>query len=188
MRLCLVRAKKRASNNPKIPTMLCSVALHEFGDESEFHVDNNHVSAYPTWNYWRRKSYRPTNAGCLMRNMTHERFCPVCQEGMWINFMSKISLIDDVLVSSDERDGTKRVTLRTLQLGQFRPAHQHRLDGEYMEIRWLKDNVEQKHLYNRVNIRAPVGSKWTVKVRYETPEVRNDQYGFLKASQRFEVK
>lgn len=182
-----VRAKSRAADN-KIPTMLASVALHEFGDESEYHIDNEYVSAYPTWNYWRRKSVRPTSAGCVMRNMTHEKFCSVCREGLWINFLSKISLIDNVTVSDKmELDGTKIVSLTTLKLAQFRPAQQQGIEGEYMEIKWLKDDVEQKDLHNRIRIKAPIGSKWTVKVRYETPEVRNDQYGFLKASQRFEV-
>lgn len=76
----VVRAKT-ASTHPDIPRMICSISLHEYGTEEEFVMSPNHVSAYPTWDAWRVKRYRPTNEGCLMRNMTHDRFCPVCQEG-----------------------------------------------------------------------------------------------------------
>lgn len=73
--------------------MLCSVQLHEFGNENEFHIDNDHISAYPIWDDIRRVTYRPTNAGCLMRNMTSNQFCSVCKEGMWHQFLRRISLI-----------------------------------------------------------------------------------------------
>lgn len=53
--------------------MVASVDLHEFGNEEEFHYDNDYVSAYPTWDYRGGKTFRPTNAGCLMRNMTHNK-------------------------------------------------------------------------------------------------------------------
>lgn len=84
---------KTESTNPDIPRMICSVTLHEFGNEDEFHMDNDIVSAYPTWDVSRRVTYRPTNAGCLMRNMTHTEFCTVCKEGMWYQFLQRISLI-----------------------------------------------------------------------------------------------
>lgn len=73
--------------------MICSVTLHEFGNEDEYEWSNDIVSAYPTWDVRRRVTYRPTNAGCLMRNMTHSEFCPVCKEGMWYQFFQRISLI-----------------------------------------------------------------------------------------------
>lgn len=84
---------KTPSTNPAIPRMICSVTLHEFGSEDEFHMDNDIVSAYPTWDVSRRVTYRPTNAGCLMRNMTHNELCSVCKEGMWYQFLQRISLI-----------------------------------------------------------------------------------------------
>lgn len=84
---------KTPSTNPDIPRMICSVRLYEFGNEEEFHIDNSVVSAYPTFDVSRRVTYRPTNAGCLMRNMTHNEFCSVCKEGMWYQFLQRISLI-----------------------------------------------------------------------------------------------
>ncbi|KAG4078964.1 hypothetical protein HA402_010916 [Bradysia odoriphaga] len=112
---------KTASTNPAIPRMICSVRLYEFGNEDEFHIDNSVVSAYPTWDVSRRITYRPTNAGCLMRNMTHNEFCSVCKEGMWYQFFQRISLIDDVSVSKiPNPDKTKRVEVNTLKLAHLR--------------------------------------------------------------------
>lgn len=122
-----------------------------------------------------------------MRNMTHERFCPVCQEGMWIQFLSRISLIDDVTVAEErELDGTRKVTVKTLQLGQFRPPHQTRTPGEYLEIQWFKNDVEQVQLNGLQDIRAEPGI-WNVNVKYETPEVRSDPNGYLRSAQKFTV-
>lgn len=80
--------------------MICSVRLFEFGNEDEYHMDNDFVSAYATWDVSRRVNYRPTNAGCLMRNMTLTEFCPVCKEGMWYQFLQRISLIGIVSVKN----------------------------------------------------------------------------------------
>lgn len=87
-----VRSKTPPTNRD-IPRMICNVVLHEFGNENEFRIDNNYYSAYPTWDTSRRVTYRPTNAGCLMRNMTHNELCSVCREGMWYQFLRRISLI-----------------------------------------------------------------------------------------------
>jgi hypothetical protein len=64
---------KTNSTNPKIPRMVASVDLHEFGSDAEFNIDNDYISAYPTWSYINTKTFRPSNAGCLMRNMTHNK-------------------------------------------------------------------------------------------------------------------
>lgn len=84
---------KTIPTNPDIPRMICVVNLHEFGSEDEFHMDNNFISGYPTWFGGRTYTYRPSNAGCLMRNMSSDAFCPVCKEGIWYEFLKRISLI-----------------------------------------------------------------------------------------------
>ncbi|ODM95888.1 hypothetical protein Ocin01_10777 [Orchesella cincta] len=178
---------KSPSRNEKVPRMICSIALHEFGTEEEFHMENDYVSAYPTWNFLRKKSYRPTNAGCIMRNMTQERFCPVCQEGMWIQFLSTVSLIDDLSISNESRsDGTRGVTLKTLQFGQFRPEYQRMTGGEFMQIRWIQNNREVEELKDQTDVFLTPGD-WTVTVKFVNPEVKYDPYGVLHASKRFEI-
>ncbi|KXN73688.1 hypothetical protein CONCODRAFT_25466, partial [Conidiobolus coronatus NRRL 28638] len=88
-----VRSKTN-STNQNIPRMISSVTLHEYGNEKEFKISNDYYSAYPTWDINRKKTYRPTSEGCLMRNMTSPHFCNVCKEGMWYQFLNRISLID----------------------------------------------------------------------------------------------
>jgi hypothetical protein len=177
---------KTASTNPDIPRMICSITLHEFGTEEEFHIDNTYVSAYPTWSVSRTKTLRPTNAGCLMRNMTHSEFCPVCKEGMWYQFLQRISLIDSVDVADTTNpDGTKTVTLNTLKLGQLRqPGNE--VEGERIEVTWSQDGADRVDLKDQFSVDANSGS-WTVKVQLVTPEVRSDPQGLLLESETFVV-
>jgi hypothetical protein len=55
---------------------LCSVGMHEYAGEPLFRKNNEFIGAYPTWDINGRKTYRPTNEGCLMRNMLRTNFCP----------------------------------------------------------------------------------------------------------------
>ncbi|KAG4074958.1 hypothetical protein HA402_014537 [Bradysia odoriphaga] len=174
------------STNEDIPRMICSVTLHEFGNEDEFHMDNDIVSAYPTWDVSRRVTYRPTNAGCLMRNMTHTEFCTVCKEGMWYQFLQRISLIDDVTVSKTPNDNkTKRVEVNTLKLGQLR-APDNEVEDESLEVRWFHGGQERPEFNDQFIIDAEVGL-WSVAVRLITPEVRHDPNGLLRDSENFTV-
>ncbi|KAG4065778.1 hypothetical protein HA402_012456 [Bradysia odoriphaga] len=176
---------KTASTNPDIPRMICSVQLHEFGDEDEFTMDNDHISAYPIWDERRRVTYRPTNAGCLMRNMTTNQFCSVCKEGMWHQFLRRISLIDDVEVSRVPNGDTKRVDLHTLKLGQLRESGNEVAD-ERLEVRWSHNGQEQPQLNNQFEIDAKVGT-WSVNVQLISNEVRNDPNGLLQDTSHFTV-
>jgi len=166
--------------------MICSVNLHEFGSEEGFHIDNNYVSAYPTFDVSRRKTFRPTNAGCLMRNMTHTEFCPVCREGMWYQFLQRVSLIDSVDVAATSNpDDTKTITLNTLKLGQLR-ASGNEVVGETLGVTWTKDGVEQEALKDKFVVDASKGS-WKVQVNLVTPEVRSDPSGLLTEAENFVV-
>ncbi|KAJ9057534.1 hypothetical protein DSO57_1021857 [Entomophthora muscae] len=81
----------------RIIHQLCNIELMEYSRERKFDwKDPAHVSAYPTYNYQGQVSYRPTNEYCLMRNMTSAHFCPVCKEGLWLKFLERVSLLDEV--------------------------------------------------------------------------------------------
>jgi hypothetical protein len=178
-----VRSKTN-STHPEIPRMICSVRLHEFGTEEEFHISNDYVSAYPTFDIYGRKIFRPTNAGCLMRNMTHTEFCSVCKEGMWQQFLQRISLIDSVVISPPTSpDAPRNVTLNTLKLGLLR-APGNEVEGESLEVRWTLGGVEQAELRDRFEIQARNGS-WIVSVKLVTPEIRSDPLGRTSESQSF---
>ncbi|RQM20112.1 hypothetical protein B5M09_012642 [Aphanomyces astaci] len=72
---------------------LCNAVIYEYAGEDEFKLDDNdHIGFYPTWDIKKRLSYRPDNEKCLMRNMTSPQFCAPCQENMWLQFLTRISL------------------------------------------------------------------------------------------------
>jgi hypothetical protein len=48
------------------------------------------VGNYPTFDINGKKTWRPTNEGCLMRHMQEKTFCSVCQEGLWTNLLSRL--------------------------------------------------------------------------------------------------
>ncbi|CAG7827968.1 unnamed protein product, partial [Allacma fusca] len=162
-----VRSKTN-STNPNIPRMICNVQLHEFGSETDFHMSNDYISAYPTFDRYGDKTFRPTNAGCLMKNMTHDSFCPVCREGIWYQFLERISLIDSVVISPGS--APRNVTLNTLKLGALR-ASGNEVEGERLKVRWSRDGQDQIKLRNKFSIQADSGS-WNISVELVTPEIR----------------
>jgi len=177
---------KTPSTNINIPRMICSVNLHEFGNEDLFNIQNDFISAYPIWDERKRVTYRPTNAGCLMRNMTHSQFCSVCQEGMWYQFLSRISLIDDITVSKvPNADKTKRVVLHTLKLGQLREFG-NEVENERFKVRWSHGGHEKPEFNDQFEIDAEFGA-WSVSVEFITSEVRNDPNGLLTEIEHFTV-
>lgn len=92
---------------------LCSVTLHEYKGEDEFHFGNDYYGLYPTWDVSNNLvGYRPTNEKCLMRNMTSAHFCGVCKESMWLHFLNRMSLIDEVAVSECEEKSQISVKLQ----------------------------------------------------------------------------
>ncbi|CAG7832889.1 unnamed protein product [Allacma fusca] len=177
-----VRSKTN-STNPNIPRMICHVQLHEFGSETDFHMSNDYISAYPTFHVDGAKTFRPTNAGCVMRNMSRGSFCPVCREGMWYRFLERISLIDSVVISLGT--SPRNVTLNTLKLGALR-APGNEVGGECLEVRWSRDGQEQINLRDRFMIRAESGS-WTVSVKLITPEIRSDPKGLTIDTYSFTI-
>jgi hypothetical protein len=166
--------------------MICSIRLHEFGNEDEFHADNDVISVYPTWDNGFRVTFRPTNNGCLMRNMTFPKLCPVCKEGMWYQFLTRIQIIDGLeFAPPSHPDAPRRVTLHTLKLGQLRdPGNE--VEGETLQVRWFRQGVEQEGLRNLFEIDAVAGA-WSVEVRLITPEVRNDPSNLLIETENFTV-
>jgi hypothetical protein len=161
--------------------MIASIDIHEFGSEDEFVIDNDHVSAYPTFDYLGRKTFRPTNAGCLMRNMTHAGFCSVCKEGMWHQFMARISLIDSLQVTTD-----RTAILETLRLGNQREAG-NEVEGEQLQIRWYHAGVDQIQYHDLLTIPNIAPGAWRVVVRLVTPEVHEDPNGLLEDEEQFTV-
>lgn len=128
---------------------------------------------------------RPTNDDCLMRYVTNEQFCSVCKEGMWYEFLSKVSLIDSLKASDQSSNGTREVTLETIKLGQLRTGA-WKLEGEKLEVKWFLSNTEQTEFRDQFVIRATPGV-WSAQVHFVTPEVRSDPRGLTTSSAQVTV-
>lgn len=69
---------------------------------------------YPTYDIGGKRTWRPTDEGCLMRHMQETTFCVVCQEGLWTNLLHRLvppHLLQGVDVASD-RSGESDAAVR----------------------------------------------------------------------------
>jgi hypothetical protein len=167
---------------------LCSVTLHEYKRESDgFRFDNEYVGAYRSWRQGGALAgYRPTNEKCLMRNMSSEDFCPVCREGMWMQFFNRMSLIDSVEVS--EEGGVVKVVLAPVQLAHFRPPEDQ--FGEEYTLTWLRDGIVQPELsdeYGWESVADQVRGNWQARLRLTSPHIRADPTGLTTFTRDFVI-
>ena len=152
---------------------ISSVTVHEYA--SDFHNERGYIGAFPNFDkYLNVDGYRPTNESCLMRDMTHEFFCPVCQENNWSHFFGNINLIDSA--TSSRSGKVINAEVKTLSLGQFRSGGTGAV-GEKIEIRWLADGKEITNLRDKLQVsfepQQPLES-FEVEVRFVTPEIRTE--------------
>nr|XP_019045817.1 hypothetical protein I302_06208 [Kwoniella bestiolae CBS 10118]OCF24747.1 hypothetical protein I302_06208 [Kwoniella bestiolae CBS 10118] len=71
--------------------MLTSLEVIEYGGNGRFNHTLGHVGAYPTFDLKGHMTLRPTNEGCLMRNVTHPQFCSICADGLRRSLEEKIA-------------------------------------------------------------------------------------------------
>lgn len=164
---------------------VCNINMHEYKAEPLFHFENSYIGAYPTWGP-AGLSYRPDNELCLMRNMTSQVFCPICQETIWLQFLTRISLIDNVTVT--ESSTSVYVSLTLLPVAQFRRTP---IAGESYVINWYKNDVQIPSLSNLISwseSKVSAAGEWTTVVQFITPEVRSDPENLLTATQSFFIE
>lgn len=110
-----------------------------------------------------KRGYRPTHESCLMRDMSKMNFCSIDKENMWLKFLQKVNLIDEILVNSK----TSEVELKTPNI-------------EGLEIRWFKKgsgssrDAELTNLRNKISwqySRNEIG-QYDVEVKFVSSEVR----------------
>jgi len=161
---------------------LCSLTLHEYKPEPQFHWDNDHVSAYRVWRQGNTLAgYRPTNEGCLMRNMSSPKFCDPCLETMWLQFFAQVSAIDNITVSCNAQSAS--VTLNVIPLAQFRePAVRAKFEDETYTLTWFRNNVADPSLddtYTWSRSRAASAGLWEARLVFSTSQVRYDPNNLL---------
>ncbi|ORY07472.1 hypothetical protein K493DRAFT_149716, partial [Basidiobolus meristosporus CBS 931.73] len=153
---------------------LCSITLHEYGKESEYHWNNNYINAYPTFDYKKRKTYRPTNERCLMRDMSSEQFCAPCKEGLWAKFLARVSLIDELKATPTPNGKQIEINLTPIRLAHLR---EKRINNEKYTLTWYKNGKKQREYSNKYKFTLPkqkATGEWTAELHFSTTEVRAD--------------
>ncbi|KAJ2933385.1 hypothetical protein H1R20_g3718, partial [Candolleomyces eurysporus] len=174
-------------NEPSLEgvAQLCSAEVLEFGDESEFVSKPGHYSLYPTFSMNNETSYRPTNQDCLMRTVTKPNFCKACMEGLWINLLKRIHLIEGITESCAEvqhPESGKNFYEKILEL-QLVPLAHLRVDGsnlaqeetETYTVLWSKDGEDLPEYTNKTSLRinsAHSVGNYSVHVQFSTDAVR----------------
>jgi hypothetical protein len=139
---------------------------------------------------WNTTTYRPTNEGCLMRQVVHPNFCSVCTEGLWLHLLKRIDLIDEISIASPSApDEPILVGLELLSLAHLRkPEEKHLGNKERYAIFWKRDGIVVDPWTNSTIIEiqpADAGGFWEVVVEFSTPEVRKDEQGYLLGHKHF---
>jgi len=158
---------------------LCSIDLTEYKGEDEFKMSDDVISAYPTWDGYGEKHYRPSNERCLMRNMVSTHFCSVCKENLWLKFMERVQFIDGLVIKGSKAE------LKLIPLGQLR-KDRNGVTGEKYVVSWFKDGKEQPSLKDKFAVDVSSG-KWKVVVTFQTPSVRYDPKKLLQSERRFQI-
>jgi hypothetical protein len=104
---------------------------------------------------------------------------------VWLQFLRKVSLIDDLEIKITKNELLKQVTLKVIPLGQFRKLGKT-VQGEKMEIKWIRNEDEQTHFENKLTILAEKGA-WQVSVKLITPHVRNDPRKLTVDTKKFPI-
>ncbi|KAJ9078779.1 hypothetical protein DSO57_1003243 [Entomophthora muscae] len=121
-------------------------------------MENNNYSAYPTWDFKKQKTYRPTNTKCLMRNITSSTLCHVCKEGNWSQFLQ-----------------------RHLREGSL-------ISGEKLTIEWtLKDSPATQY-NGKLTIPSPAKGRWTANVTFSSPEIHQKSHNWANDHQTIKVE
>ncbi|KAG9089421.1 hypothetical protein FS749_001349 [Ceratobasidium sp. UAMH 11750] len=138
---------------------------------------------------WQTVSYRPTDEGCLMRQVVKPDFCVVCTEALWLKLLARVSLIDAIAISSncssEEDEANITIDLSLIPLAHLRSpvgaAYISRKGvNEVYHVRWFGSGTEIKAWHNltRVGVDCETKAKYEVEVRFESSEIRKDEEGY----------
>jgi len=166
---------------------LCSISIYEYDAAPSFNNTFGFVGAFPTFDTRGRKTYRPTNEMCLMRDMESRVFCPICKEGMWMQFLQRMTLLDDVEVTGTAEN--TQVQLKAVPLAQLRDQPVAGLTERYSVV-WKKDGSEQSQLADQFSFSgaaSELSGNWEVTLLYTTEEVRKDDDNLLTSSKTFSI-
>ncbi|GAO49400.1 hypothetical protein SAICODRAFT_100589 [Saitoella complicata NRRL Y-17804] len=169
------------------PQQLCHIEVLQYGNEPDFTWEPDYIGAFPTFDSRGQKTIRPTNEGCLMRNMSRPTLCKPCVEGLWRSLMSRVDLIESVKIMTSKDEVS--VSLRTMHFGKFR-EDRNRIVGEELKVSWYRDNVRLPQFDDEFSVSGTsehMWGNWAIEVELLTPEVRSDPNGYLKSETYFSI-
>ncbi|MEQ1878472.1 MAG: M64 family metallopeptidase [Bdellovibrionia bacterium] len=147
---------KKDGNN-----IISKVALYGLPDS--FPLNTPLIDGFVTYNEGNRPvGYRPTESFCLMRDMTSHKFCPVCVENMWRNFLREISLIDAVTQSGNIVTAAVLPLAGRIAVRWIDPSGKHRKEMDQV-VKWEPKAADK--------------GTWTFQAAFVSPEVLDPQMG-----------
>ncbi|KAJ7465162.1 IgA peptidase M64-domain-containing protein [Mycena latifolia] len=174
-------------NGERMPAaQMCNAEVLEFGDEDEFVSTPGHYSLYPTFSLDNSTTYRPTNEDCLMRIVTTPNFCKACLEGLWLALLRDVSLvdgIDEACAPPTSSTPASTLSLRLVPLAHLRAP----VLADSYTISWSRDGFPLAAWANKTQVGPAGPGTYTVRVKYDTPEVRMDPEGRLEAEVEYTV-
>lgn len=122
--------------------------------------------AFATYNDKGSKvGYRPTHDSCLMRDMLTPHFCSADQENMWVRFLNRVKLIDQLSYDpASRRVNLKVPPLPGLSVRWFSVSVTG-VETELLEVadqsEWIASNSLKGRLRAKVSFRTPEVLKYT---------------------------
>lgn len=166
---------------------LCSFEIIEYGNPTEFNTDVGNVAAYPTFSMWNGTTYRPTNEGCLMRQVVLPHFCQPCLEGLWLQLLKRVDLIDELVINYDDPEGNVYIRLTPVPLGEFRGDRMSPVES--LKISWALNGTNLPQYSGKDVIvlpRTDAAGSWQVYTDFQTEEVRANSV-YLNSSRVFSI-
>jgi hypothetical protein len=110
-----------------------------------------------------------------MRQVVSTEFCSPCKEGLWLEILSRVDLIDHSTITCDENTSVTKMRIETVEL------------KDYLTIRWFEGDKERKEFQDLKEIHVERAEIWKVQVELKTKEIRKDANGLTKSWNRWDT-
>jgi hypothetical protein len=123
-----------------------------------------------------------------MRQVTLPHFCKPCTEGLWLQLLKRIQIIDDIEVILDMDREHVFIKATPLAIGQFR--REETLNLEHMAIHWSFNGTRISKHDNQTQFFMPLDQAlglWELSAQFHTEEVKSDPRNYLNVSMGFSV-
>ncbi len=113
-----------------------------------------------------------------MRRVTETRFCEPCMEGLWLQLLRRVDLIDSVSLECDSTAPNPKATI-TIHLLPLAGLRNVPVSEETFTTKWWKDGEPIPLRDNATALNIWGAGLYEVEVHLATPDVRKDPTGLL---------